>query len=286
MPYAQYETLDNLMGVRAREREEEEEKRQMHAQPETLIKGDNLPAVAALDMSYKPKMKQQPTMQFQTNLDFGAALPAVASDTAWNDAGGETSDSIAPSIFQAAASSLPSIEDAMGPMPELSAAALHHPLLPLQLQHRRRRRHHHRYQLRSSRKRSLKRSLKHSLKRSLAQPQAQAPPPPMPAPAAKKCPPPPEADSTGRSGLMDAIRGAGGLTSRKKRAKERRVKEQPAAAKPMSLAEEMREKLLRRQGAISGRGTAQRQKKRRMTVTAKLCRHCSREEHCPEETRR
>ena len=76
-----------------------------------IVKRDDLPSVKALDMSYKPKMKAQPTLQFQTNLNFGADLPAVAADA--NCEGDENVNSIAPTVFQANLPALPSIEDSM-----------------------------------------------------------------------------------------------------------------------------------------------------------------------------
>ena len=111
-PYTKYDhTLDNMFEVKQRDSIEEEEKRKMAAQGATLLAGDQLPAVAALDMSYKPTMKQQPTLQFQTNLDFGASLPAVASDAAWSQ-GDSAMGSIAPSALVSALPALPALADA------------------------------------------------------------------------------------------------------------------------------------------------------------------------------
>ena len=120
MPYKKYdENLDNVFEVKTREKEEEVKKKEMYAQGETLLKGDDLPAVAALDMTYKPKMKAQPTLQFQTNLDFGSDLPAIAADASWQVGAGEqsTADSIAPTVFQASLPALPSIADSI-PSPQ------------------------------------------------------------------------------------------------------------------------------------------------------------------------
>ena len=117
MPYKKYdEQYDNVFEVKVREKNEELKKKEMFAQGETLLKGDDLPSVKALDMSYKPKMKAQPTLQFQTNLNFGADLPAVAADASWQG-GDENVNSIAPTVFQANLPALPSIEDSM-PMPK------------------------------------------------------------------------------------------------------------------------------------------------------------------------
>ena len=65
MPYKKYdEQYDNVFEVKVREKEEEKKKKEMFAQGQTLLKGDDLPSVKALDMTYKPKMKAQPTLHF------------------------------------------------------------------------------------------------------------------------------------------------------------------------------------------------------------------------------
>ena len=268
MPYKKYdEQYDNVFEVKVREKNEELKKKEMFAQGQTLLKGDDLPSVKALDMSYKPKMKAQPTLQFQTNLNFGADLPAVAADASWQG-GDENVNSIAPTVFQANLPALPSIEDSMpvtkAPPSNSGTSVNNPPSAPSNTQ-------------------------TEAIKTEAP------PPPPPPMPSSTNSPPPPpvqpppaasapkakivteggvDPTAGNRGGLLAAIRNAGGAKKLKsKPKKERKQKPPPEKPKQLSLAEEMRMKLSRRANIMSGRADKEEQKKskkRRETLKAKV----------------
>jgi hypothetical protein len=269
MPYKKYdEQYDNVFEVKVREKEEEKKKKEMFAQGQTLLKGDDLPSVKALDMTYKPKMKAQPTLQFQTNLNFGADLPAVAADASWQ--GGEDNlNSIAPTVFQANLPALPSIEDSI-PSPTAK--------------------------LQNNNSNSTNPSGNNTNSAAPPPPPpaanniTAAPPPPPPPPANNSPPPiPPPATNTAppkakivtetgidptagnRGGLLAAIRNAGGAKKLKaKPKKERKTKPLPEKPKTLSLAEEMRMKLSRRANIMSGRADKEEQQKSKERRTSVL----------------
>ncbi len=277
-PYTEYdETLDNMQSVRQRDAIEEETRRKMAAQGSTLLSGDQLPAVQGLDKTYKPTMKSQPSMQFQTNLDFGANLPAVASDTAWSGgADDEALGSIAPSALTLALPDVPMIADAPpasagapasapagGPPPSTvpsgpPAAAAPPPPPPPPTT-------------------------------PPANPTPQAPrgargprgppssaprgPPPLPQTPSTKARLPPAAANPGRGGLLASIRS--GKSLKPSSARKLKPKKAPAKSKGggMSLMEQMQARLSRRANVMSGREDDEAQskqpKKHRRTITAK-----------------
>ena len=276
-PYTQYDArLDNMFEVKQRDTIEEESKRKMAAQGTTLLGGDNLPANQGLDYTYKATMKAQPTLQFQTNLDFGASLPAVASDAAWSSGTDELS-SIAPSAFQSALPALPALmdssaanalPDAVGgggggapppsapPPPPAPSAAPPPPPPPA-----------------SSAPRATPRG-----GRPPPTTTGPRPPPPLPpksstaakAPAAKKKAP------AARGGLLDAIKAGKSLKSSKKNRTPSKKAQAAVAKKPgagLSLMDQMKARLGRRANVMSGREDDESQKKnkkkRRMTVVGK-----------------
>lgn len=273
MPYKKYdEQYDNVFEVKVREKEEEKKKKEMFAQGQTLLKGDDLPSVKALDMTYKPKMKAQPTLQFQTNLNFGADLPAVAADASWQG-GDDNLNSIAPTVFQANLPALPSIEDSI-PAPTTKV------------------------QNNSNNNSNSSSSGSNGTQPSQPAASNAAPPPPPPPPPSSNNPPPPpmpppatntaapakaakivtesgvDPTAGNRGGLLAAIRNAGGAKKLKnKPKKERKQKPLPEKPKQLSLAEEMRMKLSRRANIMSGRADKEEQKKskaRRGTLKAKV----------------
>ena len=102
-PYTEYNHLDNLgalEGVEDEPEEEEDDGADLAAAPESMLDGFDLPAVAGLDNTYKPTMKEQPELNFASGLDFGANLPDVAQDLVWSAGGADVGSSIAPSVFQ------------------------------------------------------------------------------------------------------------------------------------------------------------------------------------------
>lgn len=103
-PYKDYQTLDNLLASTSRTKTSEKETgKQLASAPSTLLSGDALPDIAALDLTFKPEMGEMTALALPSNLplDFladiqyqGAALP-----------------SIAPSFYGKADYSLPQITD-------------------------------------------------------------------------------------------------------------------------------------------------------------------------------
>ena len=270
-PYTDYnERLDNMFEVKQRDAIEEETKRKMAAQGSTLLGGDQLPAVAGLDMTYKPTMKAQPTLQFQTNLDFGASLPAVASDAAWSS-GADEMTSIAPSALQAALPALPALMDSSAanalpdapgagragppapsapPPPRSSAAAPPPPPPPS-----------------ASRGPPAPRGARPARAPPANGPRPPPPLPPKKSPAAARKPAP---AGGGRGSLLDAIKSG----KRLKKNKERKLapKKETKAGGGMSMMEQMKARLGRRANVMSGREDDESQKKnrkRRITVVGK-----------------
>jgi hypothetical protein len=271
-PYTDYnERLDNMFEVKQRDAIEEETKRKMAAQGSTLLGGDQLPAVAGLDMTYKPTMKAQPTLQFQTNLDFGASLPAVASDAAWSS-GADEMTSIAPSALQAALPALPALMDSSAanalpdapgagragppapsapPPPRSSAAAPPPPPPPST----------------ASRGPPAPRGARPARAPPANGPRPPPPLPPKKSPAAARKPAP---AGGGRGSLLDAIKSG----KRLKKNKERKLapKKETKAGGGMSMMEQMKARLGRRANVMSGREDDESQKKnrkRRITVVGK-----------------
>ena len=103
-PYKDYHTLDNLLASTSKTKSSEKDTaKQLANAPSTLLSGDALPDIAALDLTFKPEMGEMTALALPSNLplDFladiqyqGAALP-----------------SIAPSFYGKADYSLPQITD-------------------------------------------------------------------------------------------------------------------------------------------------------------------------------
>ncbi|GMI39479.1 hypothetical protein TeGR_g3109 [Tetraparma gracilis] len=111
-PYKKYSRLDNLVGSSSRERaaSTEEKKDLMHA-PTTLVDGDLLPDVAALDLMFKPEMGEMNNLNLPTNLDL-----ANLADVNFTSAEGAGMRGIAPSQYQQANQlMLPAIEGFAAP---------------------------------------------------------------------------------------------------------------------------------------------------------------------------
>ena len=112
-PYKDYNVVDSLFDARSKGKKAEEEgKRQAAAAPTTMLNGDALTAVAALDYGYMPQMGAVPTLQFKQTLDFGAGSGGgiVAHDVTFGANSGVLAltngdalpdvDSIAPSVLR------------------------------------------------------------------------------------------------------------------------------------------------------------------------------------------
>lgn len=86
-PYSNYQTLDNLMSAGRAKAEDESNVAGLHAAPSTLISGESLPDINALDLTYRPQMGEMASLALPSNLplDFladiqydGSALPSIA----------------------------------------------------------------------------------------------------------------------------------------------------------------------------------------------------------------
>jgi len=79
-PYKKYQSLDNLMGLKRRERERDQgQQRNLGEAPSTILHGDELEYGGIQSINYKPKLTNVPTMDLPMNLN----LPNVASDLTW-----------------------------------------------------------------------------------------------------------------------------------------------------------------------------------------------------------
>lgn len=249
-PYQEYTTLDNLLGEDRAEVEEKE--KQLAVAPTTLIDGDILPEVGAIDFGYKPKMKELQHFDLPSNL----ALPNIA-DMQWSAGEGEQ-QSIAPSVFvESTLPSLPAIEAAPSSAPSGSTSAP--PAAP------------------PPQNNAAPPPPPPRAPPPPAAPQQAAQPAPAPAPAgppkavaAKLVPKDKPAPDGARGGLMAALRA--GKKLKKGSAKTRPPpKEVVKKDVPLTMAEEMKQRMVRRAAALSGNKDKQDQKKeRRMTVKVEV----------------
>lgn len=68
-PYKNYQTLDNLSSTgRALDNTNEAEAKTLASAPQTLVSGDALPDIAALDLSFKPQMGEMASLALPSNL--------------------------------------------------------------------------------------------------------------------------------------------------------------------------------------------------------------------------
>jgi hypothetical protein len=256
-PYQEYTTLDNLLGEDRAEVEEKE--KQLAVAPTTLIDGDILPEVGAIDFGYKPKMKELSMFDLPSNL----ALPNIA-DMQWSAGEGEQGG-IAPSMFvESTLPSLPAIEAAPSSAPSGGSTAP--PAAPPPPQ---------------------------NTSSAPPPPPPRAPPPPAAAPqqpAATPAPAPPPAavvakvvpkdkpaPDGARGGLMAALR-AGKQLKKASAAKRPPPKDLPKKDAPLTLAEEMKQRMARRAAALSGNADKKQQKnERRMTVKVEVMKPVSKD---------
>lgn len=135
-PYTEYKSLDDIiteedeetaaavlrrqamtvMDARQR-RAAEEEARRLGIAPSSLYEGDNLPAIAAVEYIYRPRMRELAAFELPSNL----ALPNVADIALQSDDG--VLASIAPSVLKAGEPALPTILDIAPPPGVVVAAA-------------------------------------------------------------------------------------------------------------------------------------------------------------------
>uniref|UniRef100_A0A6S8ASS3 WASH1 WAHD domain-containing protein n=1 Tax=Aplanochytrium stocchinoi TaxID=215587 RepID=A0A6S8ASS3_9STRA len=252
-PYDEYHTTDNLVGIGTvdedtfkRKNEQEKKQKIIHDAPTSLLDGEMLPEIGEYDVGFKPKMKQMAAFALPSNLD----LPDIADINFSSD---NAQSSIAPSVQREAA--IPDFPRILG---FVSPNALVEPLTKRNTQN-------------VSQKKDEVETTK---ERTQILP---PPPPPKSAPPAnvlkvsdvRKQPRDREASSPSKvevpkaSGsklnLLSAIRDKDNLARLKSSAEQKRMnKENDSSSpekkeeRPLSIAEEMRIKLLRRQKALSG----------------------------------
>jgi len=226
----QYGT-DNLAGRQVSVNEPQEHKdddAKLAEAPETILKGLELPDVAQLDYQYKPEMGEMTRLDLPENLP----LPDIA-DVSF--AGGADLPAIAPSIHRiGAADFLPSLPQDDSPVATVSAPSsnvIPPPPPPPTL--------------------------------ATEEDKASEPPPPPPPPpqvnATKPPVPVPEHADKKTAGaklnLMSAIKGFS-VEDLKKREEEdvaRAKQTKPASDQPISMLDEMRARMHRRQRALSGK---------------------------------
>jgi hypothetical protein len=263
-PYKNYQTLDNLVSTgRVKVQEDDEAAKSLAAAPSTMLTGDSLPDIAALDLTYKPEMGEMAALVLPSNLPLDFLADISYSQLAL--------PSIAPSMNSKANYALPQITDGgydagpsakqPPPAPGASSAPPSPPPPPP------------------------------GPNPGATQNQAAAPPPPPPpppppaapqgAPTSQAAPPPPPpppapAQSTqgggddggdddddgndgsggGRNALLDAIRGMGVNKLRntaETKVAAAKVQREESASKPMNMMDEMRLRMQRRNSAISGK---------------------------------
>lgn len=246
-PYKNYQAMDNLLSA-GRERAAEAGAKGLASAPSTLVSGDTLADAVALDLTFKPQMGEMASLALPSNLplDFladiqyqGLALPSIAPSSQFK------ADYSLPQLTDGGAySAAPSARQPSAPPPAPSAAAAAPPPPPPP---------------------------------PPPPVSAAAPPPPPPPPmaAAESAPPPPPPpppsmaagdDEAGtqkpaggdnrRVSLLDSIKG---MSVSKLRSKEEatvaaaKVQKKEESKKPVSMMDEMRLRMQRRNQAISGK---------------------------------
>ncbi|TMW57301.1 hypothetical protein Poli38472_003226 [Pythium oligandrum] len=267
-PYQKYTSWDNLLGTDYEE--EEEMQKKLASAPKTLVEGDELPEVQRVDYDFRPTMGtvENPSAKMPTNLP----LPNIAQDVQFTAESGANT-SIAPSVFQqskvlpdlppnapfADAPTATEPTQANAPIGPLDGPPPPPPPPP-----------------------SIDFSSGDAPPPPPPPPTAHddddsappPPPPPMPTQQGDDAPPPPpppqqngaheeeqeseapEDDGNPLTGLLAQIRNPN-IRLRKVDAAERKPdpieRSTPAQNKPLSIAEEMKQRMLRRQAAISGK---------------------------------
>ncbi|CAM9933333.1 unnamed protein product, partial [Ectocarpus fasciculatus] len=243
-PYKNYQALDNLLSAGREKEAEADGKGGLASAPSTLVSGDSLADAVGLDLTFKPQMGEMASLALPSNLplDFLADIQYT----------GMALPSIAPSSQIKADYSLPQITDGGGysatpsakeppaaPKPEAGAPPPPPPPPPP--------------------------AAPSSAARPPPPPVAAAPPPPPPVATSE----PPETDTPSttpgetqdgsggrRMSLMDSIKGMGVSKLRSKEEASMaaaKVQKKEESKKPVSMMEEMRLRMQRRNQAISGK---------------------------------
>ena len=278
-PYKNYQTLDNLMSSGRTKVTEDEVAKALAAAPSTLLSGEALPDIAALDLTFKPEMGEMAALVLPSNLplDFLAdisysqlALPSIAPsmNAKANYALPQITDggySAGPSAKQpppapASATAAPAAATAPPPPPPPPPPGAPPP----------------------------------GPQSASAPPPPPPPPPPAAAAVAANAPPPPpppappaaanndedddgggdgDGEGGGRNALLDAIRGMGVNKLRntaETRVAAAKVQREEASAKPMNMMDEMRLRMQRRNSAISGKTDKEQLRRDSLVVQAAI----------------
>lgn len=282
-PYKDYRALDNLLSTGRERKEMEEKAKGLASAPSTMISGDALPDIQGMDsMLFKPSMGEMTALALPENLplDFIANINFSAVDL----------PSIAPSMQGL---SLPRIMDAYAPTPsgKAPAAAAAGPPMPPSAGPP------PPPQMAGPPPPPPSGPPMPPSAGPPMPPGAAGPPPPPPAagpppppPMAAMPPPPPPAPATvtvtvveeeeeeeegadPRNDLFAAIKG---MSMKKLRGKEesamaaKKVQQKAEQAKPMSMHDQLKERLARRHEAISGK--SDKETKRRDSIVVKQAR--------------
>eukprot|EP00428_Durinskia_dybowskii_P067902 CAMPEP_0170366450 /NCGR_PEP_ID=MMETSP0117_2-20130122/6424_1 /TAXON_ID=400756 /ORGANISM="Durinskia baltica, Strain CSIRO CS-38" /LENGTH=611 /DNA_ID=CAMNT_0010621039 /DNA_START=39 /DNA_END=1874 /DNA_ORIENTATION=- len=279
-PYKDYQTLDNLISAgREKNVGNDVTGKQLASAPTTIMDGDALPDIEGLDLTYKPSMGEMSSLalpenlplDFIANIQFSAALdlPSIAPSahmankanyslpqlTDGNSSGSATASAYAPPPSAKAGNNTPPPSSAGAPPPPPP------PPPPMAAQ------------------------------------SANAPPPPPPPPqsAATAPPPPPpplpqpvvmdgaeeqcSSTPTGPAGagskpglsFLDSIKGmsVGKLRSKEESAlSAAKVQKKVEQTKPLTMAEALKERLARRNGALSGKNEKEDKRRDSLIVQA------------------
>lgn len=287
--YADYQTLDNLISTGRERALEEEALAKLASAPKTILDGGGLQDIQALDLLFKPEMGEMSNLALPENLplDFIANIQFTA---------GLDLPSIAPSMYAGRANyDLPQITDgtpqgAAAPPPPPSASTPPPPPPPSAS--------------------APPPPPGEATAPPPPQPAANSQAPPPPPPAARPPPPPPpnmspapptsapvapappavvveegEAkvvapvgpprDET-RSSLLDAIKLAKSTKLRSKEessAATKKLQRKEQQNKPLSMAEALKERMARRNEAISGKGDKERKRRDSLIIKAAKEKH-------------
>lgn len=237
-PYKNYQQLDNLAsGGRKKAADDADSKNNLASAPKTLIDGDALPDVDAMDLNFRPDTGDINAFALPDNLPLnfiadisyqGMALPSIAPSAQYNNKGSSNLQLTDGGLTMEGGAPLPPPPPAADvPTPTTAAAPPPPPPPPP----------------------------------PGPQPTVEATPPPPPAAQAEPATPPPPpvqetalvvADEGGGGGasFLDAIKGGMGINKLRKAEESSlaaaKIQKKEDTKKPMSVGEELRMKLMRR----------------------------------------
>uniref|UniRef100_A0A7S3MFW6 WASH1 WAHD domain-containing protein n=1 Tax=Spumella elongata TaxID=89044 RepID=A0A7S3MFW6_9STRA len=275
-PYKDYQTLDNLISAGREKHAQEEDNKALAQAPSTILSGDALPDIGGLDLLFKPSMGEMSSLALPENLplDFianinftaGLDLPSIAPSAHLGNKANFNLPQITDGITVGSASS-----SAYAPPPSARAAANSKPTAAVSGP--------------PPPPPAVKSAPPPPPPPSAPQQSAAAPPPPPAPPAAPKpavaAKEDSDSDNEGPSGggggagkpvsFLDAIKG---MSVSKLRNKEesafaaKKVQKKVELQKPLTMAEALKEKLARRNAALSGRNDKEDKKRDSLIVQA------------------